>query len=616
MKKTIALALCLVAGVANAQTFVVNNLQINGAVSATNAVPLGALAQQAANTVVANTASIPASPSAVTVPSCSGTGSALQWISGTGFSCGSFQPTSQFPSSPYAFGAVGNGVTDDTAALQAWINFMGTTGQAGYCSPGTYKVTKTLNSTGQAVKITGPGGNACAITPSMPAGPTVSSATAGATYNPGASTSIRLTVSSTANIGTAVDVLGVGGTTEVNGGWPAVVIDSTHVDIVGPTFTHAYTSGGTLAFPVIAVVPATNGSAAQPQLDLSGVYFAPPTTNAASTDAMIFTGGAFNSPGSNVNIHENVINGYNRGMIFYQSYSPVIRYNYIYNGLGAAIKATQDASFANAHIEFNQLFSNANTLQESAIVMGGTSFIVGNPTILSNQASGNWNGLTLAGNVFGAQVIGNDFEKNNQGVGNNIACIGGNNNGTQIIGNLLFYVSGTNTTDLGSCTGTFFSGNFLTNNSFTMPVNSVVTTTNTLNGTAAINYPSTMPSSVVSSTVSQTAIANNTATNVTSVSLGSGNWECSGSTLTHPAGTTTQSLNITALNTVSATFPGVAPGQVQQGSAVTANTFVGQSTGPVYYSLNGPFTIYLVAQVAYATSTLTIDGDIHCHRVF
>ncbi|MFM0566979.1 hypothetical protein PQQ88_01350 [Paraburkholderia caledonica] len=46
-----------------------------------------ALASQAANTVVANATVAAASPTAFAMPSCSASGGALQWTSGTGFTC-------------------------------------------------------------------------------------------------------------------------------------------------------------------------------------------------------------------------------------------------------------------------------------------------------------------------------------------------------------------------------------------------------------------------------------------------------------------------------------------------------------------------------------------------
>jgi hypothetical protein len=68
---------------------------------------------------------------------------------------------------------------------------------------------------------------------------------------------IRLTVTSlgavngkvlASNVATGdpIAAYGVGGTTEANGQWVATVVDATHIDLQGSTFSHAYTSGGTL----------------------------------------------------------------------------------------------------------------------------------------------------------------------------------------------------------------------------------------------------------------------------------------------------------------------------------------------------------------------------------
>ena len=67
---------------------------------------------------------------------------------------------------------------------------------------------------------------------------------------------IRLTVSGLA-AGTApentnlasensVEVYGVTGTTEANGNWPFTIVDSTHIDLIGSSFVHAYTGGGAI----------------------------------------------------------------------------------------------------------------------------------------------------------------------------------------------------------------------------------------------------------------------------------------------------------------------------------------------------------------------------------
>lgn len=54
------------------------------------------------------------------------------------------------------FGAIGDGVTDDTAAIQAAINSLGTTGGTVYLPPGQYKVTSTLTR-GNNILIAGAG---------------------------------------------------------------------------------------------------------------------------------------------------------------------------------------------------------------------------------------------------------------------------------------------------------------------------------------------------------------------------------------------------------------------------------------------------------------------------
>jgi hypothetical protein len=57
---------------------------------------------------------------------------------------------------------------------------------------------------------------------------------------------IRLTVGSTSGwtTGDYKTISGVVGTTEANGTWAITVIDGTHIDLNGSTYTHAYSSGG------------------------------------------------------------------------------------------------------------------------------------------------------------------------------------------------------------------------------------------------------------------------------------------------------------------------------------------------------------------------------------
>jgi hypothetical protein len=62
----------------------------------------------------------------------------------------------------------------------------------------------------------------------------------------GTSSRVRLTVSSTAALTTGMirTVKGVTGTTEANGTWTLIVVDSTHLELTGSTYANAYVSGG------------------------------------------------------------------------------------------------------------------------------------------------------------------------------------------------------------------------------------------------------------------------------------------------------------------------------------------------------------------------------------
>jgi len=91
----------------------------NGASSAPawQAVPLSGLATQSANTVLGNGTASTASPTALSVPSCSAATNALLWTSGTGFSCNSAINASTLGGATFsAPGAIG-GTTPGTGAF-------------------------------------------------------------------------------------------------------------------------------------------------------------------------------------------------------------------------------------------------------------------------------------------------------------------------------------------------------------------------------------------------------------------------------------------------------------------------------------------------------------------
>lgn len=60
---------------------------------------------------------------------------------------------------------------------------------------------------------------------------------------------IRVTTTTAHTLATnnGVTIAGVVGTTEANGDWIVTVIDSTNIDLIGSTFSNAYTSGGTIS---------------------------------------------------------------------------------------------------------------------------------------------------------------------------------------------------------------------------------------------------------------------------------------------------------------------------------------------------------------------------------
>jgi hypothetical protein len=107
-----------------------------------------------------------------------------------------------------------------------------------------------------------------------------------------------------------------------------------------------------------------------------------------------------------------------------------------------------------------------------------------------------------------------------------------------------------------------------------------------------------------------------TAVNVTSVSLTPGDWDCTGSVVTKPAGTTTTSGLAGGISTVTGALPvavevGSTIFQAPQAAAIAAAIPIAR----VQELLTTTTPIYLVGNSVFAVSTMSLYGQIICRRM-
>ena len=108
-----------------------------------------------------------------------------------------------------------------------------------------------------------------------------------------------------------------------------------------------------------------------------------------------------------------------------------------------------------------------------------------------------------------------------------------------------------------------------------------------------------------------------TATNITSISLGAGDWDVSGAVVTLPAGGSLQTLAIAYVSSTSATLA-TAPNNgayAFDGVSHSANSGSGLAFGPKRFSLNGTTTVYLQTYTTFTVGTMTAYGVIRARRV-
>lgn len=162
-----ALYLPLSGGTVSGGVTVNGPLTVNGLLTATGNIGLGSLAAQAANTVVANITGASASPSAAPVPSCSTSASALNYTSGTGFSCNTAVNAAQLGSATFAAPTAIGSTTANTGAfttLSASSTVSGAGFTARFSTPGP--IGNTAASTGAFTTLT----TSSTFTPSSTAG--------------------------------------------------------------------------------------------------------------------------------------------------------------------------------------------------------------------------------------------------------------------------------------------------------------------------------------------------------------------------------------------------------------------------------------------------------------
>lgn len=110
------------------------------------------------------------------------------------------------------------------------------------------------------------------------------------------------------------------------------------------------------------------------------------------------------------------------------------------------------------------------------------------------------------------------------------------------------------------------------------------------------------------------AVATGITTNVTSINLPAGDWDVSGTLQTNPAGTTTQNNFVVGISTTSGVFGGLGQSTQQPYTAISGASVIG-STPLVRISLSTTTPVFLVCNISYAVSTLTVSGFLRARRV-
>lgn len=263
------------------------------------------------------------------------------------------------------------------------------------------------------------------------------------------------------------------------------------------------------------------------------------------------------------------------------------------------------------------------TLSASSTVSGaGFSTYLASPPAIGNTTPSTVTGSTVTstGNFIGS---GNGFTiGTTTGIGNGGAIQlfdSTHNNDVVILNNATsvaqFTSTGINGAAIGSTTPSTGSFTILssTGNFTPSQTNGIVGTTTNNNANAGSVGEYVTASTLTTSATTATPL------NATSVSLTSGDWDVTGLCSTNPAATTVTTALVSGISTTSATFSNAAAG-IQNSFTLAGFTSTAQASfvapAPITrVSVASTTTVFLVCQINFNTSTLTVSGFIRARRV-
>lgn len=149
--------------------------------------------------------------------------------------------------------------------------------------------------------------------------------------------------------------------------------------------------------------------------------------------------------------------------------------------------------------------------------------------------------------------------------------------------------------------------------SITFSSTSGIIGTTTNNDAAALSVGEETKSTIVQG--SAVALTSATTANITSIALTAGDWDVYGHLVANPAASTTTSKIAVGIGSTTASMPALdTAGSILYTSALASNQLT-LDIGPVRFSLASPTTIFLIANITFAVSTLGGYGTIRARRV-